>query len=104
VARRRDRGERLASLGQFAAQITHEFNNALMGIQTSFEVVRRRVPVNDPQTGRAVRAIESALARSRQITADILEFGRLPRLELRPFAVDLRPALHDEKEWLRGSA
>lgn len=80
--------QRLASLGRLAAEITHEFNNALMGIQMNAQAIRRN-PGNDPGIERALRGIDSMLARSRQMTADILEFGRLPRVELQPVHPDV---------------
>lgn len=79
--------QRLASLGQVAAQVAHEFNNALMGIDSNFQVLRRTL-VDRAAVRRAARGVESSLARSRQLTADILEFGRPPRLDLRPVQPD----------------
>jgi PAS domain S-box-containing protein len=73
--------QRLASLGRLAAEVAHEFNNALMGIQMNTEVIRRD-PANEPGVRHALLGIDSMLARSKKVTADILEFGRPPRVDL----------------------
>jgi PAS domain S-box-containing protein len=79
--------QRLASLGQVAAQVAHEFNNALLGIDVNFKLLREML-ADHPGARHAIRGIDSSLARSRQLTADILEFGRPPRLDLRPVQPD----------------
>jgi two-component system, NtrC family, sensor histidine kinase AtoS len=78
--------QRLSSLGRVAAQVAHEFNNALMGIQANAEVVRRKV--TGVEVRPALDGIDTSLARAKQITSDILEFGRPPRLELRSVSAD----------------
>jgi two-component system, NtrC family, sensor histidine kinase AtoS len=82
MARDAAQTQRLSSLGRVAAQVAHEFNNALMGIQSNAEVLRRRFPTNAALQP-ALEGIATSLARAKQITADILEFGRPPRLDLR---------------------
>jgi two-component system, cell cycle sensor histidine kinase and response regulator CckA len=92
---------RLTSLGRLAAQIAHEFNNVLMGIQPIVEVIRRR-PDEDPALLRFADLISSSIARGKRITSDILRFGRPAQLTLRPVAVlelirqvadEIRPSL-----------
>ena len=92
---------RLTSLGRLAAQIAHEFNNVLMGIQPSVEVIRRRAG-DDPAVLRFTDLISSSIARGKRITSDILRFGRPAQLTLRPVAVqellhqvagEIRPSL-----------
>ena len=78
--------QRLSSLGRVAAQVAHEFNNALMGIQANADVLRRRATGVEIQP--ALDGIDTSLARAKQITSDILEFGRPPRLDLRSVSAD----------------
>jgi PAS domain S-box-containing protein len=79
--------QRLATLGRVAAQVAHEFNNTLMGIDVNFRTLQRMLPdING--VNRAVRNLESSLARSKQLAADILELGRAPRVHLLPLKPD----------------
>lgn len=77
--------ERFAALGRMAAQVAHEFNNVLLGIQSNAEVLRRKLA---KEILPVVDGIAASLARGREITADILEFGRPPKLELRSVTAD----------------
>ncbi len=79
--------QRLTSLGRVAAQVAHEFNNAVMGVQSNAEVLRTRLS-KDMELHPALDGIATSLARAKQITSDILEFGRPPRLELRSVSAD----------------
>ena len=76
---------RLTSLGHLAAQVAHEFNNVLMGIQPLAEIVRRRG--GDAQLLRAAESILAAVTRGKRITTDILRFGRPAGLTLRSVEV-----------------
>ena len=87
MAREAAQAQRLSSLGRVAAQVAHEFNNALMGIQSNAEVLRRRLSANAALQP-ALEGIATSLARAKQITSDILEFGRPPRLDLRSVRAD----------------
>jgi signal transduction histidine kinase len=64
---------RLTGLGRLSAQVAHEFNNVLMGLQTSLDVVRRRV-THDEQLSRLVATMTRALGRGRCLTHDMLRF------------------------------
>lgn len=87
MAREAAQAQRLSSLGRVTAQVAHEFSNTLMGIQANAEVLRRRLPENAALRP-ALEGIATSLARARQITSDILEFGRVPRLDLRSVRPD----------------
>gem|GEM_PF-516745 len=67
--------QRLTSLGRLSAQVAHEFNNVLMGIQPVVELMRRQSGA-DPSLIRFTGAISGSIARGKRITADILRFGR----------------------------
>lgn len=67
--------KRVASLGTLAANMAHEFNNVLMGIQPFADVVRRLVP-DHPRVQEAVNRINQSIARGRKVTDVILRFTR----------------------------
>ncbi|HEX9502222.1 MAG TPA: PAS domain S-box protein, partial [Thermoanaerobaculia bacterium] len=89
---------RLTSLGRLAAQVAHEFNNVMMGIQTPVDLIRRRTSA-DPQLTRFTDMIGASIGRGKRITADILRFGRPAQLALR--SVDVRDLLTKTADELR---
>ena len=78
---------RLSRLGRLAAQVAHEFNNVMMGIQPAVEVIRR-LGAENPQIVRMTDLISSSVSRGKGITSDILRFGRPARLSLRPLSTE----------------
>jgi len=66
---------RVTGLGRLSAQIAHEFNNVLMGIQPFIGVIRRRA-ADDPQLLRMTELMTASVERGRRITHDILRFSR----------------------------
>ena len=95
---------RLTSLGRLAAQVAHEFNNVMMGIQTPVDLMRRRAG-GDAESVRFIDMISSSISRGKRITSDILRFGRPAELTVRPVQVqdflrrvfdEVRPLLAQE--------
>ncbi len=78
--------DRLTSLGRLSAQVAHEFNNVMMGIQAIVEAIRRQAP-SDAALIRFTDVIAASLKRGKQITTDILRFGRPAHLAPRPVVV-----------------
>ena len=78
---------RLTSLGRLAAQVAHEFNNVMMGIQPAVDVLRR-LGSGNAQIGRLTDLIAASIGRGKRITSDILRFGRPAQLTLRPVNID----------------
>ncbi|HEX9982595.1 MAG TPA: PAS domain S-box protein [Thermoanaerobaculia bacterium] len=76
-----EREKRLASLGQLAASVAHEFNNVLMSILPFAELLRRRL-VGDERVEIATKHIIQAIRRGRQISAEVLRFSRPANPEL----------------------
>jgi len=66
---------RLTGLGRLAAQVAHEFNNVLMGIQPFVGVIRKRT-AGDPDLVRMTDLMTGAIERGRRITHNILRFSR----------------------------
>ena len=67
--------KRVASLGQLAASMAHEFNNVLMGIQPFADVISRLVP-DQKDVQKSVARIQQSVARGRGVTDEILRFTR----------------------------
>jgi PAS domain S-box-containing protein len=66
---------RLTGLGRLAAQVAHEFNNVLMGIQPFIGVIRKRT-TGDAHLARITDLMTASVERGRRITHDILRFSR----------------------------
>jgi PAS domain S-box-containing protein len=67
--------KRVDSLGRVATSIAHEFNNVLMGIQPSIEIVRRGA-TSPAQLQAVTDNIVHAVKRGKRITDEILRFTR----------------------------
>jgi two-component system cell cycle sensor histidine kinase/response regulator CckA len=72
--RQLDEAKRLASLGQLAASLAHEFNNVLMGIQPFVEVLARNTPPA-PRVTDCISHINRAIARGKRASQEILRFA-----------------------------
>lgn len=72
---RAEKEKRLASLGQLATSVAHEFNNVLMSILPFAELLRRRMP-DDERVLTSTRHIIDAVRRGRDIAQEILRFAR----------------------------
>jgi signal transduction histidine kinase len=68
------RAERLAAIGEVAAELAHEIRNPLAGIQMAFSNLRRET--NDPQQGERMELIGSELKRLAKLANDMLEQSR----------------------------
>jgi PAS domain S-box-containing protein len=81
------RESRLASVGQLATSVAHEFNNVLMSIMPFAELLQRRFPEDDRVTS-ATRHIIDAVRRGREISQQVLRFSRpvKPALQSIPVA------------------
>jgi PAS domain S-box-containing protein len=71
----REKEKRLASLGQLAASVAHEFNNVLMSILPFAELIKRRVS-GDERVATATHHIFQAIRRGRQVSQEILRLSR----------------------------
>jgi two-component system, cell cycle sensor histidine kinase and response regulator CckA len=98
-----EQSSRLSSIGRLAAQMAHEFNNVLMGIQPFIGVIRKKM-AHDPQILRFADLMNGSIDRGRRITHDILRFTRPSPPALMVFEVsellatigqELRPLLDD---------
>jgi len=68
-----EQANRLSSLGRLAATVAHEFNNVLMGIQPSAELIGKKSELNEDARRALDRILQSTL-RGKRITQEILRF------------------------------
>ena len=89
--------DRLATLGQFAAGITHDFNNILSAIQIYLDVILRDTQISESNKSR-VNAIKDQSQRAVDLINQILDFSRdrpleFKTIELIPFILETREIL-----------
>jgi PAS domain S-box-containing protein len=72
---RLEKEKRLASLGQLATSVAHEFNNVLMSIMPFAELLQRSFR-GDDRVATATQHILRATRRGREISQEILRFAR----------------------------
>ncbi len=82
------RQERLATLGQLTATVSHELRNPLGVIQTSTFVVRDNLKDCDPRVGRSLERIERSVIRCDRIIEELLDYTRIRQLEPEPTPID----------------
>lgn len=78
--------KRLASLGQLATSVAHEFNNVLMSIMPFAELLQRMLP-GDERVTTATGHIIQAVRRGREISTEVLRFARPVKPALESIAV-----------------
>ena len=71
------RSERLATIGQLTATVSHELRNPLGTIQSSFYIVEAALNMDKPQTLRAVERIHRNIARCVRIIEELLDYTRV---------------------------
>ena len=89
-----ERANRMAGLGNVAATIAHEFNNVLMGIQPSLDLLLRRA-AGKADMAEPLSRIGRSVQRGKRIALEVLRFSRPLSAVLAP--LPLQP-------WLRGMA
>jgi two-component system NtrC family sensor kinase len=78
--------ERLAVVGQLAADVAHELNNPMQGIVTYAHLLLERLPADDPQRA-SVDKIANQAARCTTIIRGLLDFARPRKPQKRAAAV-----------------
>ena len=96
------KSERMATLGQLTATVSHELRNPLGTMRTSIYVVRHGFDNGDPRgdqrVGRAIDRVERNIARCDKIIDELLDYTRITKLDLEPVEIDtwLGELLHDQ--------
>jgi signal transduction histidine kinase len=91
-------GERLAAIGQMAAQITHEIRNPLSSVALSAELLEDELPAEADEARDLLSRITGEVDRLTAITETYLRFSRRPRPEAAVF--DLSTELTDLLDFL----
>lgn len=82
------RNERLSTLGQLTATVSHELRNPLGVIRTSAFTLRNAVEDGGPHAKRALERIERTVVRCDRIIDELLDFTRISDLEPKPMPID----------------
>ena len=90
--RRLIRGERLAAVGQLAAQVTHEIRNPLSSVALNVELLADEIAATSPEAHQLLAKITAEIDRLTSITEDYLGFVRRKNPERVP--LDLAAELH----------
>jgi len=90
--RRLIRGERLAAVGQLAAQVTHEIRNPLSSVALNVELLEDEIASASPEAQQLLRKITAEIDRLTAITEDYLGLVRRKLPERVP--TDLAAELH----------
>jgi two-component system, NtrC family, sensor kinase len=90
--RRLIRGERLAAVGQLAAQVTHEIRNPLSSVALNVELLADEIAATSPEAHQLLAKITSEIDRLTSITEDYLGFVRRKNPDRVP--IDLAAELH----------
>jgi two-component system NtrC family sensor kinase len=73
--------EKLASIGQLAANVAHEINNPLAAIIANAQLLLRDLPDADENTVESLKLIETAGVRAAKIVGNLLESARREKQE-----------------------
>ncbi|MBE9478821.1 MAG: PAS domain S-box protein, partial [Chloroflexi bacterium] len=79
------RQEKLASLGQLAAGISHDFNNILTVIMLYSNMMMAEASEQSPKTLDRISIIHEQASRGADLVIQILDFSRSSFIELKPF-------------------
>jgi signal transduction histidine kinase len=82
------RQERLATLGQLTATVSHELRNPLGVIRTSVFIIKDGWTDTNPRVLRALERIDRSVVRCDRIIDELLDFTRTSELDPEPISLD----------------
>lgn len=82
------RKERLATLGQLTATVSHELRNPLGAMRPSLYVVEKKSDKEDEHLQKAIERIDRNIDRCDRIIDELLSFTRITGLDLEPIRID----------------
>ena len=82
------KNERLATLGQLTATVSHELRNPLGAMRASMYVVEKRIGPADERVVNAIDRVNRNITRCDQIIDELLDYTRIRELRLQPTAID----------------
>ncbi|WP_088342725.1 MULTISPECIES: ATP-binding protein [Rhodomicrobium] len=83
--------QKLETIGQLTGGVAHDFNNLLTPVMGNLDMLRRRIPADDPRSQRLVENALQATSRAATLVQRLLAFAR--RQDLQPRAVDVSELL-----------
>lgn len=92
--------ERLATIGQLTATVSHELRNPLGTLVSSLSVMRRYLDGAEPRVRNELDLMQRNIFRCVRIIEDLLEFSRDRVAQLRPVRIDHWIALQLEEQEL----
>ena len=87
------RKERLATLGQLTATVSHELRNPLAAMRPSLYFIRKKVGLEDDRLTQAIERLDRNVSRCDHIIDELLDFTRITDMELETVVLD---------DWLMG--
>ncbi|HEY4743722.1 MAG TPA: PAS domain S-box protein [Desulfuromonadaceae bacterium] len=90
--------QKIEAIGQLAGGIAHDFNNLLTPILVYADMIQRKLPDDDPLAGK-VQGIFSAACKARDLTRQLLSFGRKQLLTMQ--TLDLNEIVGSFQDILR---
>ena len=82
------RKQRLASIGQLTATVSHELRNPLGSIRNSLAVIRHLAAKENPMMKNAMEITERGISRCDNIINELLDFARIRELKLETTDID----------------
>jgi signal transduction histidine kinase len=92
--------ERLATIGQLTATVSHELRNPLGTLVSSLSVMRKYLEGSEPKVRSELDLMQRNIFRCVRIIEDLLEFSRDKEVQLRPVQLDRWIALQLEEQEL----
>ena len=83
------RKERLATLGQVTATVSHELRNPLGTIRTSLYSLRTKYQGKEMGVDKVIARIERSVDRCNRIVSELLDFSRVKELQLESTTIDI---------------
>ncbi len=80
--------ERLATLGQLTATVSHELRNPLGAMRASMYVLEKAIERRTERMDRAIERVNRNITRCDQIIDELLDFTRIRELRLKPTTID----------------
>ncbi|RZL48174.1 MAG: response regulator [Variovorax sp.] len=81
------RAQRMEAVGHLTGGIAHDFNNLLMTISGNVQLLKRKMPTDDPLS-KYLLNLSSAVTKGAKVTQQLLAFSRSQKLSIRPTAME----------------
>ncbi len=82
------RKERLATVGQVTATVSHELRNPLGAIRSASDAITKIAAGSDPQLDRALALLERSQTRCDRVITELLDYTRVQELDRSTVSVD----------------